>query len=118
MDIIQEQITLAEKEVKYWYSAGTIPLSSYGAFKYGANTALEQSERKIKALNRLKKRFDQMEQSKKRMDEAISRFQGLEYKIAYRRYVLGKQLNEIADELGYTYEHIRRIHAKLRKDAT
>jgi DNA-directed RNA polymerase specialized sigma subunit len=118
IEILQEQISLTEKEIKYWYSAGSIPLGSYGAFKYGANTALNQSEKKIRSLSKLKARLKELEESKERIDLRIKKFKGIQYQVAYKRYAEGKQLNEIADELNLSYEHIRRIHAKIKKNAT
>jgi DNA-directed RNA polymerase specialized sigma subunit len=115
IEILHEQIELTEKEVKFWYSAGSIPLGSYGAFKYGANTALNQSEKKIKYLNRLKERLELLEEAKKKIDAAMNQFEGLDYKVAKMRYLDGMTLKQIASELGFSYAYIREVMSKLRK---
>jgi hypothetical protein len=117
IEILQEQISLTEKEIKYWYSAGSIPLGSYGAFKYGANTALEQSERKIKAFHKLKDRLEQLEESKKKIDLWMNDLKGLDYKVAKMKYVDGKNLKQISAELGYSYIYIREVMGRIRKSS-
>lgn len=49
------------------------------------------------------------------MDKRINRFRGIEYRVAYMRDIEKKSLYSIADELGYSYQHIRRISANIGK---
>ncbi|OHW63092.1 hypothetical protein EUAN_08760 [Andreesenia angusta] len=39
---------------------------------------------------------------------------GLEYKVGRMKLLEGKKLEEIADELGYSYDHIARISSKIK----
>ena len=50
---------------------------------------------------------------KKRAEEALSKFEGIEYKVAYKRFVEGKSGKEIALELGYAYGYIKNISKKI-----
>lgn len=40
----------------------------------------------------------------------------LQYQVLYERYVHNKKIIDIADNLGYSYEHMRRIHSKGLKE--
>lgn len=57
------------------------------------------------------------EQARRRLEETISEFEGLDYKVAYLR-AQGKSLIEIADELGYSYGWIRQISSRNKKRTT
>lgn len=43
----------------------------------------------------------------------ISTFKGLENQILYKKYVEGKTLENVAEELKYSYSHISKKHAEL-----
>lgn len=48
----------------------------------------------------------------KKIEDKINSMPGIEQKVAFLS-ANGKKLKEIADMLGYSYQHIRRIHARL-----
>lgn len=52
---------------------------------------------------------------KNQIEERISKLEGIEYEIAYKRDIEGKNLNDIAKEIGYNYDYVRRIYAKYKK---
>lgn len=54
---------------------------------------------------------------KNQIEERIGKLEGIEYKVAFMKDIKGKNLKEIAEELGYSHEHIRRIYSKA-KNAT
>ena len=43
----------------------------------------------------------------------VGHFKGLENLILKMKYIEGKSLKEIADELGYSYQHIVNKHASI-----
>lgn len=45
----------------------------------------------------------------------MSKKKGLEQQIIYMRDVLGYTLKEIASELGYSYDHIRRVSSRMKR---
>lgn len=47
-----------------------------------------------------------------KIENKINSMPGIEHKVAFLS-AKGKNLKEIADMLGYSYQHIRRIHARL-----
>lgn len=54
-------------------------------------------------------------EAKKRMEERMSKFDTLEYRVAYMRDVERKTLAAIAAELQYSYDWIARISSKLKR---
>lgn len=64
----------------------------------------------IERIIRLKKRL------KRAAEKVLSRFEGVEYKVAYARFVEGKLLREIAGELNYSYDYVRKIMSKVNKE--
>lgn len=74
-------------------------------------------------LDRIKEQHDNIEKMlelKKRLKKAaekiLSQFEGVEYKVAYARFVEGKLLREIADELNYSYDYIRKMMSKINRE--
>lgn len=121
IEVIKEQIKLTGSELEYWFGVkinGTegdgIPLGSWGSFKYGANTSLDQAQSKINSINKLRERLEKLEQSKEKIDKLLTNFKGLEYKIAYHKYVEGRTLKETAEELGYSYDYVREVMSRMR----
>ncbi|WP_077622018.1 hypothetical protein [Sediminibacillus massiliensis] len=115
IELIKEQIKFTEWELEYWFgikfhdeNIDGIPLASKGSFKYGTETALIQAQKKLTSLNKLYEQLESYESAKKKMDKLIHALDGLEYKIAYKRIVEEKTHQEIADELGYTHDYIRK----------
>jgi hypothetical protein len=122
IEVLKEQIQLTQNSLEYWfgvklnnpYSSG-IPFGSNGVYRFGVNTGLIQAEKTIGALNKQNERLEQLENAKKRVEELLNQFKGLEYQIARMKYVEGKSLKEIAEELDYTYEYIRAVMSRMKK---
>ncbi len=123
--IVKEQIELVQRELKYWFGVDVqlgsgIPLGGAGSGKFGANTSLIQGDKKIMVLRKLQKRLKDLEYAKTRIDILIEQFEGLDYKIAYLRLVKHLSHKEIAEELEYTEQYIRKRWSRIRvnKEAT
>lgn len=54
-------------------------------------------------------------EAQKRMELRMADFKGLEYQVVVMRDVQRKPLTEIADELGYSYNWIRKISSKVAR---
>ena len=52
---------------------------------------------------------------KDRAEDIISSFDGIEYKVAYKRFVEKKKLEEIAEELHYSVDGIKKISSRITK---
>jgi hypothetical protein len=124
IDLLKEQIRLAEGDLEYWFGIklndrffNGIPFGSDGVYKFGANTGLIQAEKTIDSLNKMNEKLEQMENARIRIKDLLSQFKGIEHKVAYKRYVEGKNLKEIAAELDYSYDYIREIMSRIKKQA-
>ena len=82
---------------------------------YDMNTWLHQLDRIQKNIDEMCERVDIKKEYIKKADDAMRTLYGLEYQIARMKYIDGKNLYEIAEELGYSYDHIRRAHSQLVK---
>lgn len=57
-------------------------------------------------------------ETKEKIDNKLKGLEGLEYKVAYLKYVEGLNLQQIASKLGYSYQYIREVNAKTYKVPT
>lgn len=53
-----------------------------------------------------------MEKTKGKIEGKLSDLQGLQYKVAFMHKLGGKSLQDIAEELGYSYQYIKEVNAK------
>ncbi len=77
--------------------------------------ALEEYDEVLVALQQTLDVLESKEDVKEQMEEAIQSIEGVEMAVAYYRDALGMPLREIADRLGYSEVHIKRISAKLNR---
>ena len=117
IDLIKEQIKMTKHELKEWCGIdvdkgeGT-PLS--GKFeRFGVNTVLIQTEDKLSFLSKLEKRLKELEYAKVRQDMILEKLEGIDYKIGYKRIVENKTHKEIAIELGYEEQTIRKRWSRI-----
>ncbi|MBN6205556.1 hypothetical protein JYK21_03750 [Ralstonia pickettii] len=114
IEVIKAQLEITNSEIEYWY------LDGKGSHKYGANTSLIQIDKLINSRNELFQRMETLKRAKERTEKLMQRFEGIEYQIAYKRIVECKTHKEIADDLGYSPQYIRKIwmNMKSNKEAT
>lgn len=120
IDMIKEQIKLNEWELEYWFGIkldGTgIPLGGKGSMRYGALTSVIQADKKIDAINELRGQLEFYEKTRARMEELFNSVEDLDFKIAKLRIVEGMTHQEVADELGYSHQYIRRRWMNLKRN--
>lgn len=80
---------------------------------YDFNTGLTQFDKTQSNIDRMIEQLEIKTKFIERTDEALSKLNGLEFQIARLKYIEGKDLAEAAEELGYSYDHIRRIHSRM-----
>ena len=115
IDIIGVQLEMLQNDLDYWFGKGKVPFQSRGA-KYGIGVAAENTDRVLQRIHELEKQLEFYTELKNDMDTCLNRLTGLEYKIAYMRFVEGKTYKEIADELGYSYGYIRNLATRTRQE--
>ncbi|MCM3141673.1 Atg14 domain-containing protein [Brevibacillus sp. MER 51] len=79
-------------------------------------------ERIIERMNKIDETIEQLREQLKakretlrQLDSLLSQMDGLEYKVAFMRDKLNMKLHEIAEKLGYSHDHIRRISSRMKK---
>jgi len=70
---------------------------------------------RLQQLEELNERIKKLEEQKERVLSLLDRFQGIEHKILRKKYVDGMTLQEIAYDLGYSEQYIRKKHAECIK---
>ena len=116
IDIIKDQIEQLELSARYWTGGSDIlVLTGKGAAVYGLGIAAENTDRIHKKINALQEMLDSFKLVRDNNEKRINALEGLEYRIAKHRYVDGMSYKEIADELGYSYSHIRNVASEMRK---
>ena len=59
-----------------------------------------------------------METTKTKIEEKLRGLEGIKYKIAYKKTIEGKTLQQIADELGYSIGYVKNLSMELNKERT
>ena len=112
IDILETRIEDLEREYKFWYA------NCFG------KDAWQQFPLDI-CLNRMKEIcdlvetyvtiLDEKEKTRKEIEKHMSEFEGIEYKVAYLRDVKGMTLPEVAADLGYSYDWIKKLSARTSR---
>lgn len=109
IDVIEEQIKLAEAEREQWWIGGrlfnSVPMDN----------AAERFDKLTDKIERMDNLLNRKKDTKKKIEELMNQYEGLPRKVAYMRYVQGKTLKQISEELSYNYDYIREIMSKLKK---
>ncbi|MGE7915321.1 sigma factor-like helix-turn-helix DNA-binding protein [Lysinibacillus xylanilyticus] len=116
IDIVKAEIEMLEIDKKYWLGKNEqLPFASIGADKYGLDIASQRTDRLNGRISSLETKLEHYQAIEKEIRENVEKLEGLEYKIAKLRFIDGMTYQEIADELGYTHDHIRRVASKSKK---
>ena len=116
IDILKAEIEMLEVDKEYWLGKNEqLPFASIGADKYGLDVASQRADRLNGRIASLETKLDHYQAVEKEIRENVEKLEGLEYKIAKLRFIDGMTYQEIADELGYTHDHIRRVASKSKK---
>ncbi|MGX4583351.1 hypothetical protein [Paenibacillus chitinolyticus] len=75
--------------------------------------ALEEYDKALSGLQETLKTLQAKEMFRQRMEAVIGQIQGLETAVAYQRDALGLPLKVIAERLGYSERHIKRISSRI-----
>lgn len=58
---------------------------------------------------------ERREATKRQIDRLLRQFEGLEMKVAYMRDIERKPLLQIADEIGYSLDWIKKISSRIKR---
>lgn len=111
---LEEQITYLEynlsktkRELRRWENVNDLGKYKLEAESLGANVELRIEAIEYELAHKLNDLHD--------LKKLISTFDGLEYKILYRKHVEGKTLETIASELNYSTNYIKMKHANIMR---
>ncbi|WHX50539.1 hypothetical protein QNH46_07795 [Paenibacillus woosongensis] len=76
--------------------------------------ALEYYDAVVQRIGETSNRLEAKKLIRKKIEANIRGFQGIEYQVAYMRDIERKPLYKIADELGYSYDWIKKISSRIR----
>lgn len=77
------------------------------------NAPLEDSLDRIRAIEKeCKKKLEELLLKKFLVENKIERLEQPYKSILYLRYIRGNTLNKVSEEIGYSYDHICKLHGK------
>ena len=68
-----------------------------------------------KRIEELKIELEHKQKEKEEIMKLIDRFKGVEHQILRLKHIDGKTLEEVADELNYSYSYIKHKHAEVMR---
>lgn len=77
--------------------------------------AAEFRDRVAERYNNIARLLELKKRIKKTAEKHLNQLEGLEYEVAYKRFIEGKTLAEIAEELGYSERHMKRISSNITR---
>lgn len=109
IDILELRIKNLEAEYKMWYwkgcHGGMAPL----------DVCLERMKEICDQVELYVTLLDEKEKVKKQIEERMAEIDKIENRVAYMRDVEGKSLAEIAADLNYSYDWIKRLSARTSR---
>lgn len=109
IEVLEIQIESALQERENWHFMNenrlgrTLPLDE-------VTLRMDKLSERIEWLS---ERLESKKNLRIRIEERLNKFEGIEFKVAYLRVVENKNLEEIAEELGYSIDWIKRVSAKV-----
>lgn len=107
IELLEYQLNLCINERHQWSFNGRL----------GKTVRMDQAaERMDKLAGQIERLSDQLgmkNKQRKHIEHKLSQFKSIEYKVAYGRVVKNQSLVEIADELGYSINYIKKISASV-----
>ena len=111
IEILEDELKNTEREIEQWWVGGR--LFPTVRIDQAAERVQKLKDKQIVLSEELKHKLI----SKDKFEERLNNMEGIAYKVFYGRYVEGKLLTEIADDLGYSYHYIKKVsqHLKLKE---
>jgi DNA-directed RNA polymerase specialized sigma subunit len=107
--LIEVQIEGMEKELQFWWVGGK------GFELVPIDNAASRVDKLNERLDHYYKLLEIKRELRNNIDKRISKLEGLEYKVAYKRFIENKNLKEISDELGYSLNWIKKVSRKVKE---
>ncbi|RKD26696.1 hypothetical protein BEP19_15940 [Ammoniphilus oxalaticus] len=129
IDMLELRIEDMERERDYLRKSmyDNAPINNLGAIDYSREIVqngyvpmpldkiTDRMKRIDHTLDDLRRLKSGKEKYRKAIEKKLDSLEGLAYKVAYMRDLKKMRLREIAEELGYSLVHIKRISSKINK---
>lgn len=112
IESIKTQRKIYNIELKRWGTYGAGDLANKNTYL----TSIKRQNRIEKILLAMDGREKELLKQRKEVISVIEEFKGLDHDILKLRYVKGLKLTQIADELDYSYQHIKNTHSRIMKE--
>lgn len=109
INILETQIEYAMLERKRWWFGGKL------FHEVSLDNAAARVDRQSERIKEMYLALDDRKSLKKKIDSYLASLKGVEHKVAYKRYVEGKSLKEIAKELDYSRQYIKEVSQKIKQ---
>ncbi len=109
IDILEYQIEVCIAERKQWNFGGRL------SPKVPLDIAAEKMDKLSERIEWLTERLDRKKGVKSTLEKRLSELESLEYKVAFMRYIEKKKLEDIAEELDYSTDWIKKVSAKVTR---
>lgn len=77
--------------------------------------ALSQYDAVVARIREVSDHLAQKKLIQQQIESSIRDFKGVEHQVAYMRDIKGWPLSKIADELGYSYDWVRKLSSRIKK---
>lgn len=113
--LLESQLELLQGELTFWWPNDMLKAHrSKGFMNYPLDVTMEKKGNIQHQMEQTEKILEFYKTVKDDMDKHIHSLEGLEYKVAYLRFVEDKTYKEIADDLGYNYDYIRQVASRSK----
>lgn len=110
IEIVQAEIDGLQLDLDYWLGKnGNHLLFSQGASKYGVDVAAQRVDFIYGRIELLDERLTAYKEIEQEIRENVDKLEGLQHSIAKLRFIFGVTYSEIAEQLGYSESHIKRV---------
>lgn len=109
IEVLREQLELAETEREQWWLGGrlfhSVPMDN----------AAERFDKLTDKIERMEVLLKKKRETKRKIEQLMNQYEEIPRKIAYMRFVQGRSLKDIARELNYSHQHVRRIMMNMKR---
>lgn len=107
---------LLEEAEREWKNDRRIMIGESGKTTiYTVDRIAENMDKITDRHNKYEKLISIKKRLKFQAEEIMRKFDGIEYRVAYKRFVEKKKLEEIAEELHYSIDGIKKISSRITK---
>lgn len=109
IDLLEYMLNQHISERKEWDFTGRL----------GSTVRMDQAAQRMDEItvhiDRLSLELDRKEKYRKHIEHKLQEFEAIEYQVAYKRYVEKKRLEDIAKDMGYSVDWIKKVSARVKK---